>query len=54
MNNVARQIGDYHKMEKQTNSTTPTTMMMTANNDNNYTLQVCMYHNNPKTQQHNI
>jgi hypothetical protein len=35
MNNVARQIGDYHKMKKQTNSTTSTTMMMTANNDSN-------------------
>ena len=26
MKNVARQIGDYHKMKKQTNSTTSTTM----------------------------
>jgi hypothetical protein len=37
MNNVASQIGDYHKMKKQTNSTTSTAMMMTVNNDNNYT-----------------
>ena len=35
MNNVACQIGDYHKMNMQTNSTTSATKMMTANNDNN-------------------
>lgn len=56
MNNVARQIGDYHKMKKQTNSTTSTAMMMTANNDNNYTFtSLYVQNNNPQqSQQHNI
>ena len=36
LNNVASQIGDYHKMETQTNSTTLTTITIT--NDNNSTV----------------